>query len=134
MMLRHWTGVLACGMALLAGCSDEPNAAVPDPTAGSNGVCLRAESIDHTEVADDSTILFITKDHKVWKNSLPFPCTSLKFEGGFAFATDADEICSNAQTIRVLRSGTFCELGQFTPAAAATGPAPPPGGEGRPPS
>ena len=32
-----------------------------------------------------------------------------------AYDTSTDDICSNRQSIRLLRSGALCELGAFTP-------------------
>lgn len=115
----------------LAGCSEDQNLADESGTAPkpSNGVCLQASQIDHTDILSDSAIVFYMKTGKPYLNTLTFPCPSLKIEGAFAFEADFSEICSNSQTIRVLRSGNFCELGQFTPydapakSAAAT-PAP----------
>ena len=106
----------------LAGCAT--NSSAPSRTASqasTKNVCLQTYLIDHTEVPDDSTILFHMKGGKIWKNSLPFPCSDLKFQGGFQYTTDIDEICSNLQTIRVIeqgggpRLGAVCQLGEFTP-------------------
>jgi hypothetical protein len=36
------------------------------------------------------------------------------------------QVCSNSQTIRVARSGNFCELGQFTPFQVSKMPEAPP--------
>lgn len=112
---RGFTIVLACGLLSAAACSDEPAPVADANPSGGNGVCIQTDFIDHTEIPDDSTILFYMKGGPVWKNSLHFSCTSLKNEGGFAYVTNFPEVCSNAQTIRVVRSGILCELGQFTP-------------------
>ena len=113
-----------CALAVLAGCANNPRtastAAAPAMAAGKT-VCIPTYRIDHTEVLDDSTILFHMVDRSVWKNTLSFPCPDLKFEGGFQYATDIDQICSNLQTIRVVnqgggpRFGAVCQLGTFTP-------------------
>ena len=106
-----------CALLLgLAGCAS--------PQAGTQtaaNVCIQTYAIDHTSVPDDSTILFYMKGGKVWKNSLPYRCPDLKFEGGFQYTTDINELCSNVQTIRVIeqgggpRLGAVCALGEFTP-------------------
>lgn len=70
-------------------------------------------AIDHTHVVDPQTILFYTRDGKVWKNTLKARCPSLMFHG-FSFATHQDEICSNAQSIRVVATDEVCQLGVFT--------------------
>ena len=107
--------LVGAALLALAGCSeDEPAAATNSSTAG-NGVCLQTSQIDHTEIVNDSAIVFFMKDGKAYMNSMRIPCPSLQMEGGFAYTADVAEICSNSQTIRVLRSGNFCELGQFTP-------------------
>ena len=107
------------GCALLIGlalCANPTRAATTD-------MCLRTHEIDHTSIPDNSTILFHMKDGKVWKNSLHAPCFNLKFQGSFQYTADFEEICANAQTIRVLqpgvgaRFGASCLLGEFTPVA-----------------
>jgi hypothetical protein len=83
-------------------------------------VCLRpfdtpgpAAAI-HTHVVDPQTILFYERGGKVWKNTLRAPCPGLMFHG-FDYVTHQDEICSNAQSIRVIETGEVCELGDFVP-------------------
>ncbi len=112
---------LAVAGLALAGCSDDEQASTT-PAASGNGVCLQSTDIDHTAILDNKTIIFYMKNGHPWKNSLHFDCPSLQIEDGFAYESDFSEICSNAQTIRVLRSGNFCELGQFTPYQAPPKP------------
>jgi len=108
--------LLGAAVLALAGCSDDTAATDAGGSAGGgNGVCLQASQIDHTDILDDSAIVFYMKTGKPYVNKLRIPCSSLKLEGGFAFESDSSDICSASQTIRVLRSGNFCELGQFTP-------------------
>ena len=118
--------LLAAGMSALTACSSDPEMA---PTAvnipAGNGVCLPVNGITRTEVVDDSTILFHMAGGKVWINSLIFPCAGLKFEGSFAYTAEVKEVCSNGQTIRVLHTGNFCELGQFIEAPEISPPATP---------
>ena len=83
-------------------------------TAG-KPVCIHSSDIDHTEVPDSRTILFFMRGGKVWKNTLMNPCVGLKFDGFVYAPTPPDEICSNMQTIRVLRLGSVCMMGAFTP-------------------
>ncbi len=105
--------VLGLAVLALAGCSDDEETATNQVPKG-NGICLSTTEIDHTQILDGKTIIFFMKNGHPWKNTMAFECPSLKIEDGFAFVTDFSEICSNSQTIRVLRSGNFCELGQFT--------------------
>ncbi len=78
-------------------------------------ICLDPAFIDHTQIVDDSTILFHMKGGKVWKNTLASKCFGLKMQGGFAYEVQGGTICSNMQTIRVLDQGSICSLGDFTP-------------------
>jgi hypothetical protein len=109
------SALLGAAMLALAGCSDDTATTAGAQTGGGNGVCLPAAQIDHTEILDDSTIVFYMRSGKAYINKMRFPCSSLKIEDGFAYETDISEVCSASQTIRVLRSGNYCELGQFTP-------------------
>ena len=115
---RNFAALLApasLGLALLAlaGCSDD--APVADAGPAGNGVCLQTNQIDHTEIVSDTAIVFFMKTGKAYVNTMPYACPSLMMEAGFAYEPDVPEICSRSQTIRVLRSSNFCELGQFTP-------------------
>lgn len=108
--------ILFSGLIGLAGCSGQPTSTAATPSAPTGGSgCIETFRVDHTEIPDDKTILYHMKDGKIWKNTLPFACPSLKNEGGFVYESDFPEICSNERTIRVLRSGIICQLGQFTP-------------------
>lgn len=70
-------------------------------------------SVDHTHVVNPTTILFYMRDGKIWKNALRQPCRGLTLHG-FVFTTQQDEVCSNAQSIRVIQTGEICQLGEFT--------------------
>jgi hypothetical protein len=110
-----------------------------DPALDQSGnLCLQGYLIGHTDIPDDSTILFVMKDGTMWKNTLQYPCFGLKFQHTFKYATPTDQICANKQTIRVLTQGQIriahgglvglvplnpnrpepegisCELGNFT--------------------
>jgi hypothetical protein len=113
---RNLAALLAFGVLALAGCSDDaPPPAEDAGLSAGNGVCLPVAQIDHTEIMNDNAIIFFMKDGKTYTNAMPMPCPSLAMEKGFAYVNDGLDVCSNSQTIRVLRSGNFCELGQFTP-------------------
>ena len=113
---RYGFGMLI-GTALLAlaGCSDDEPAVANDAAAAGNGVCLQTAQIDHTDIVNDSAIVFFMKDGKAYMNAMRISCPSLQMENAFTFMTDVAEVCSNSPTIRVKNSGNFCELGQFTP-------------------
>lgn len=106
--------LMGTALMALAGCSDD-TPAVADSSPAGNGVCLQTNQIDHTDIVNNNAIVFFMKDGKAYMNSLRISCPSLQMEGGFTYMTDAAEICSNSETIRVKNSGAYCELGQFTP-------------------
>ena len=88
-------------------------AEVPAPPASSS-VCINARNIQRTEVQDDRTILFHMRDGKVWQNRLRQICPMLK-TSPWTQVLHNDQVCSNQQFIRVIRTGDTCSLGDFTP-------------------
>ncbi len=84
-------------------------------TSHKNLVCLSAGSIASTAVVSDEAILFYTDDGMIWRNTLQRACPGLAFENGFSEEIRGGEVCSNQQLIHVLRRGTPCFLGAFTP-------------------
>ena len=123
---RNLAALLAFGVLALAGCSDDtPPTEEPAGLPAGNGICLSVAQIDHSEIINDSAIILFMKDGKAYTNAMPMPCPSLVMENGFAYLNDPPQVCSNSQTIRVLRSGNFCELGQFTPFQAPKVPVAP---------
>ena len=79
-------------------------------------LCLRSIDIDHTKTPNDHTILFFMKDGKVWSSTLRSDCPELVFNGFEYAPAPRDSICTNMQTIRVLKSGAVCEMGALVPA------------------
>lgn len=80
------------------------------------GMCLKTYLIDRTEVRDEQTIVFHMKGGKAWVNKLISRCPGLRFNGFAYDVRGTEEVCSNRQSIRVLKSGSVCMLGSFTPA------------------
>ena len=80
-------------------------------------VCIRSLDIDHTKTPNNRTILFFMKDGNIWSTTLKSDCPELRFNGFEYGVTPPDNICANAQTIRVLKSGAVCEIGSLVPAA-----------------
>lgn len=76
--------------------------------------CIDLGWLDQSEIVDDQTILFHMKGGKIYKNRLPYKCSGLKFEDGFAFATSLHQLC-NTDIIKVLHQGNACGLGDFVP-------------------
>ncbi len=91
--------------------------------AAHKSVCIRSMDIDHTEIPNDTTILFYMRHHQVWKNTLVARCTTLKNNTrGFTYSPTipgSNEICSNLFTIRVNDTGETCLPGEFTPVEPA---------------
>ena len=83
--------------------------------AANKGTCIFAHEIDHTRIVDKNTILFYMVGGKIWKNALTVPCLALTSQDGFAYEPKVDRLCSNLEHIHVLRSGSVCLLGEFTP-------------------
>ncbi len=103
---------LVCAVAGLAA-----NAAFADPPPRPKQVCIRTSDISSMTYPDDKTILFHMSGGpvKVWRNDLSRACQGLKFEQGIAWNIWGGEVCSNMQVFYVLRRGTPCMLGNFTP-------------------
>ena len=85
-------------------------------------ICIKADEVDHTKVLNDHQVLFYMRGKQVWLNTLQGRCATLPIQDGFAMAADYSEFCANSQSIRVLRTGQFCQLGEFTPYQKAVGP------------
>lgn len=78
-------------------------------------VCLWTYLIDHTTIKDKGkAIVFHMRNGKDWINTLKSPCPALQFNG-FAYVTRNGQICSNMETIMVLRTHQVCMLGAFEP-------------------
>lgn len=104
---------LACALAGLG-----LTAAYANPPAPHNPICIHTTDIQSMSYPDDKTILFRMNGGpvKVWRNDLPRRCQGLKFEQGIAWNIWGGEVCENMQVFYVLRRGTPCMLGSFTPA------------------
>ncbi|HLY58654.1 MAG TPA: hypothetical protein VKS60_24035 [Stellaceae bacterium] len=86
-----------------------------DPAANGSQ-CINVAWIDHTQVVDDSTILFFVKGGKTLKNTLVDRCVGLRLATrGFTYVARNDEVCGNLQSIRVNDTGQVCLLGPFSP-------------------
>jgi hypothetical protein len=104
---RMKTGVFALA-AILA-------FAAPALAEQASSQCLQSYDVDHTQVLNDHQILFFMRGKKIWLNTLQARCLSLPNQGGFVWSSYLPEFCPNAETIRVVRTGEICQLGQFTP-------------------
>ena len=83
--------------------------------------CVNLSQIRNSEVRDDKTIDFMMRGGKVYRNELPYQCSTLGFDRAFSYATSQAQLC-NVDIITVVRniggrldSGGSCGLGMFTP-------------------
>ena len=86
----------------------------PANAADTNPQCLRSQDIKSTKATDDNTLLFYTRDHKVYVNHLQSPCLGLTTDGFAYLAEPTDIICGNVETIRTVEFHQVCKLGTFT--------------------
>lgn len=81
-------------------------------------VCLNTRQIVSSKSRDGRTILFRMRDGRQYINHLRGYCPGLKFDGfTWVLRSGDEEVCENAQSLRVLRSGEVCILGPFEPIA-----------------
>ncbi len=88
-------------------------------TIGAPVSCVNTYNIRSTRVIDDQTIDFEMAGRKLYRNTLPYSCPSLKSEERFSYKPTGSQLCS-VDTIRVLNSyggrlqeGAGCGLGKF---------------------
>ncbi len=81
--------------------------------------CINPRLIRSTHVRDDQTIDFEMNGNTVYRNTLPYKCSSLGFEERFAYKLSTSQLCS-VDIITVLQSfggglsqGPSCGLGKF---------------------
>lgn len=103
-----------------AGLSAKKEAA-PVRAVGEPVNCVSLRNIRSTSVVDNSTIDFKMAGGKIYRNSLPYSCPSLKFEDRFSYRTSLSQLC-NVDIVRVLhdyggrlQEGAGCGLGKFQP-------------------
>ena len=94
--------------------------AVPPATpAGEPVSCVPLQNIRNTSVHGDQVIDFHMSGGKVYRNELPYACSSLGFEERFSYKTSINQLCSS-DIITVLQTpmtiqGPSCGLGKFQP-------------------
>ena len=75
--------------------------------------CIYTYDIDYTEVPDENTIIFHMKGGEVWTSKLPRRCPNVRFNGFSYVVRGNNQICAKFDSIRVLKSGSVCQLGPF---------------------
>lgn len=99
-------GVLAPALLLLLAASPAAQA--------SPALCFPAYQIDHTEIPDDSTILFVMRNHDIYRAHIEGRCTGLANDPrGFTYEPNpgTDDICANFLTIRLNTTHGICLVG-----------------------
>lgn len=83
--------------------------------------CVHLNSIDHTDIVDDSFIVFYMRNRKIYLNALPYSCHGLKSADTFMYRVPIMRLC-NVDIITVLERvggefypGVSCGLGLFFP-------------------
>ena len=113
-MKRLLSRLLLAGFALTA--TAGPVLAEAKPAI----VCLRLRDIDSTNPSKDgASIDFKMRNGSHYRNDLRSRCPDLVFSGFKWVIHGPGEVCADQQTIRVLQSGEFCQLGKFTQTAPA---------------
>lgn len=81
--------------------------------------CIPLTNVRSTVVRDDSTIDFIMRNRKIYRNTLPNYCPRLGFERAFSYRLSITQLC-NVDIITVLQNlggainaGASCGLGEF---------------------
>jgi hypothetical protein len=92
---------------------------LPVQTIGTPLNCVNTNHIRSTKIVDDRTIDFEMTGKKLYRNTLPYSCPSLKFEERFSYKPTGSQLCS-VDIIRVLNNyggrlqeGAGCGLGKF---------------------
>jgi hypothetical protein len=115
------TALIALAIAAVAapdGAKDRGNHVPEAIPTGKAQSCITTSRIRQSHVRNDRVIDFEMNGGQVYRNTLPFACSSLGFEQSFAYKTSVGELCS-VDTITVLRGGNgtgpTCGLGEFQP-------------------
>lgn len=107
----------------LTSCGSEPRRPPVTPAAavvGEPQSCISLGQLRETRIRDDWTIDFISETDRVWRNSLPSRCPSLKVSNSFSYETSLSQLC-NTDIVYVLEPaaglhrGPACGLGEFVP-------------------
>ena len=108
------TFVVAAAIATIAIGSAYASPASSPATA--ENTCLPTYYIIKTNVSpDERSITFHMKDGKTWVNTLPAQCRGLNLHGFSYVSRTTNEVCAG-QGIKLVKSETVCELGQFSEA------------------
>jgi hypothetical protein len=79
-------------------------------------VCIDSYRIDHTDIPDDTAILFHMRDHSVYRAQIQGRCVGLSSDNrGFTYEPipGSNQICANLLTIRLNTSHGICLVGDI---------------------
>ena len=79
-------------------------------------VCIDSYRIDHTDIPDDSTIIFVMRDRTRYRAALINGCPGLRADPrGFTYAPipGSNQICADLQSIRLNTYGGVCLIGKI---------------------
>jgi hypothetical protein len=94
-----------------------PAMAQPAPSPSSR-VCLNNQDVVSATSRDGKTMIFKMRNGQTYINRLRGSCPGLRFNGFIWELRGINNICENAQTLRVIKSGEVCMLGKFDPPLA----------------
>ena len=106
-----------------ASAKNDRQAVPPAIPAGEAVSCVPLQNIRNTSVHGDKVIDFHMSGGKVYRNTLPYACSSLGFEERFSYKTSINQLCSS-DIITVIQTpisiaGPSCGLGRFQPVTLA---------------
>ncbi len=105
-MKRLLSNMMLAGFALMA---------TAGPVLADGKVCLNLRDISSTDASKDgSSIDFKLRNGTIYHNDLQGRCPDLWFSGFKWVIHGPDQVCENAESLRVLESGEVCQLGKFT--------------------
>jgi hypothetical protein len=75
--------------------------------------CLRLSQIKSTDSPDGKSLILTMKNGVVWQGQFQRPCSGLRFSG-FSWDVRGDQVCEDAQILRVVSTGAICALGKLS--------------------
>jgi hypothetical protein len=116
-------------LPLLAGCSSLPidttradralAQAVAGRTAGTPQRCVDRTNVGGPQIVDDHTLIYNQSGRRLWINTLPAACPSLRRDSLLIVQAFGTQMCQNdqfqARQPTDIISGPICRFGTFTP-------------------
>ena len=116
-------------LPLLAGCSSLPvdtssadralDAALAGRTAGAPQRCIDRTTAGGAQIVDDRTLIYNQSGRRLWLNTLPAACPSLRRDSLLIVQAFGAQMCQNDQfqprQPNDIIAGPICRFGTFTP-------------------